>query len=290
MRKRNISFIVDKLLWFIILILPLLFAMVFTCASMNNYTLAVDSNSYIVDTYYRNDILSYNGSYGTGIYYLYFNGSLSGHFSSLPSNSWQSITLTDVASLYYEDEIIDTFYIDFEYKLQYGNVFNVRNFIFYDDEGYYDNIKFGGLQGTVLSNNNFVVDIQYKFSYYEGFPYFGDYGEGYYKFTSPFDFLSFNFYVGVNSTNIFNTYFNNLNYSLDSWFTFGERDIVYNAFNSIFGSQSNILPIFVEGSFIPKYLTYMAWIYVLHLAFDFLVFIPRLAHKWMGGVYKDEDS
>ena len=265
MRKRNISFIVDKLLWFIILILPLLFALVFTCSSMNNYQLEVsasESDNLSLVRYDFDDQFTYEFPFVSYEFYC---------------NVYQNLLVVSSSTTSIFIYTSDEDYLIFE--VISGDVYRLYN----DDNGL-------DIANGYLSNGfiYFCFFADYLYSCistdYPNSQSFGiccdDFGYCYYTLDV----------VIPQSDNIFKSYFANLNYSLDNWFTFGERDIVYNAFNSIFGSQSNIMPIFVEGSFIPKYLTYMSWIYVLHLAFDFLVFIPRLAHKWMGGVYKDEDS
>ena len=39
---------------------------------------------------------------------------------------------------------------------------------------------------------------------------------------------------------------------------------------------------------INKYLAYVAGVEVFHVMFDVVVFIPRLAHKWIGKAVQDE--
>ena len=269
MRKRNISFIVDKLLWFIILILPLLFALVFTCASMNNYQLEVSaSESDNAYDYVKYDLTT--DSYERSIYFYLFSTNLRNNCIYLPSDYDGSVFITtqyaDV-ELFYSSSSDGCFVNN-----DYGTILLSNDTLSFDSYIAYTFTSnwFSGLYWD-YENDGIFIGIYLELGGYDGFCYI---------LSSA---------IIPQSDNIFKTYFANLNYSLDNWFTFGERDIVYNAFNSIFGSQSNIMPIFVEGSFIPKYLTYMSWIYVLHLAFDFLVFIPRLAHKWMGGVYRDDE-
>lgn len=49
--------------------------------------------------------------------------------------------------------------------------------------------------------------------------------------------------------------------------------------SSIFG-ENGILPFFVSSD-ILIYMTYFISVFIIHLFVDFLLFIPRLAHKWM---------
>lgn len=62
---------------------------------------------------------------------------------------------------------------------------------------------------------------------------------------------------------------------------------IFDSLNSIFGA-SGTFPLFASADVIC-YMTYFISTFIIHLAVDFLLFIPRLAHKWMdclGG--KDE--
>ena len=55
--------------------------------------------------------------------------------------------------------------------------------------------------------------------------------------------------------------------------------IVYTTLLSIFGS-GGVLPFFASTDLII-YCTYFIDVLILHLLVDFVLFIPRLAHKWM---------
>lgn len=57
------------------------------------------------------------------------------------------------------------------------------------------------------------------------------------------------------------------------------NSVVYTTLVSICGS-AGVLPLF--GSLdILMYLTYFVNVFIVHLLVDFVLFIPRLAHKWM---------
>lgn len=57
------------------------------------------------------------------------------------------------------------------------------------------------------------------------------------------------------------------------------NSVVYTTLVSICGSVG-VLPLF--GSLdILIYLTYFVNVFIVHLLVDFVLFIPRLAHKWM---------
>lgn len=55
---------------------------------------------------------------------------------------------------------------------------------------------------------------------------------------------------------------------------------IYNVLNSLFGS-SGILHVFGDSSYILVILTYFASMVIIHLCIDFVLFIPRLCHKWL---------
>lgn len=61
---------------------------------------------------------------------------------------------------------------------------------------------------------------------------------------------------------------------------------VYTALEDIFG-VNGILPLFTgaTGTAVLSYMTYFVNVLIIHLAVDFLVFIPRLAHKWMDKLF-----
>lgn len=61
---------------------------------------------------------------------------------------------------------------------------------------------------------------------------------------------------------------------------------VYTVLDDIFGVDG-ILPLLTgqTGSAILSYLTYFANVLIIHLAVDFVLFIPRLAHKWLDKLF-----
>ncbi len=63
---------------------------------------------------------------------------------------------------------------------------------------------------------------------------------------------------------------------------FGVSDsgIVYSAINDIFGN-GGIFPLFADNTVLILYMSYFISVEIVHLFVDFLVFIPRLSHKWM---------
>lgn len=57
---------------------------------------------------------------------------------------------------------------------------------------------------------------------------------------------------------------------------------VFAGLSAVFGADG-VVPLFVgsTGVYLLYYATYFVIIWLLHLAVDFLVFIPRLCHKWL---------
>lgn len=58
------------------------------------------------------------------------------------------------------------------------------------------------------------------------------------------------------------------------------NNVIYNSFADLFG-PNGILPFFITNSAFLLYAFYFVMVEVLHLVIDCLVFIPRLAHKWL---------
>lgn len=57
--------------------------------------------------------------------------------------------------------------------------------------------------------------------------------------------------------------------------------LIYSCLDELFGS-AGILPLFSVGdNGVMLYMTYFVSCMLLHLAVDFLLFIPRIAHKFM---------
>lgn len=76
------------------------------------------------------------------------------------------------------------------------------------------------------------------------------------------------------------TFFNNLGLG------FITNNIILDGLRGLFG-VNGILPLFSTDSA----LYFMVWFicaFLVHLAVDFLLFIPRLAHKWLSVFCKDE--
>lgn len=66
-------------------------------------------------------------------------------------------------------------------------------------------------------------------------------------------------------------------------------NIVYKALSQIFSYTKSIMPemAFLSNS-MTQLFTWMIMIEILHIFFDVIVFIPRLAHKWISKAVQDD--
>lgn len=62
---------------------------------------------------------------------------------------------------------------------------------------------------------------------------------------------------------------------------------ILSTISGIFGA-SGVLPLF-QSTDILVYISYFVSVFVLHLLVDFVLFIPRLCHKWMKSLYGGND-
>ena len=62
---------------------------------------------------------------------------------------------------------------------------------------------------------------------------------------------------------------------------------IYDSLNSIFG-VGGTFPLFANADVIC-YMTYFISVFIIHLAVDFLLFIPRLCHRWMRCLGGDDE-
>lgn len=61
---------------------------------------------------------------------------------------------------------------------------------------------------------------------------------------------------------------------------------IYTSLDSIFGT-TGIMPLFTDSSML-QFFTYFISVFIAHLFVDFILFIPRLAHKWMSKCYQED--
>lgn len=67
-----------------------------------------------------------------------------------------------------------------------------------------------------------------------------------------------------------------------------DSGIIYNSLVDLFGS-SGILPLFsADNNAILLFLSYFVSVQIVHLAVDFLLFIPRIGHKYMNTFTQNE--
>jgi len=70
-------------------------------------------------------------------------------------------------------------------------------------------------------------------------------------------------------------------------FDYRQGNIFYSVLAQLFGANG-AFPLFVDSGGVILYLTYVLTMEVLHICFDVLVFIPRLAHKWISKAVQDD--
>ena len=68
---------------------------------------------------------------------------------------------------------------------------------------------------------------------------------------------------------------------------FSSNSVFSSLFSTIFGS-SGIFPLFSAQSGWLVFFSYLATIEVVHVLFDVMIFIPRLAHKWISKAVQND--
>lgn len=68
---------------------------------------------------------------------------------------------------------------------------------------------------------------------------------------------------------------------------FSSNSVFSSIFSSILG-PSGIFPVFSTQSGWLVFFSYLATVEVVHVLFDVMVFIPRLAHKWISKAVQDD--
>ena len=69
-------------------------------------------------------------------------------------------------------------------------------------------------------------------------------------------------------------------------FVFSSSNVVFTALNAVFGADG-IMPLFVDTSAL-YIMTWFVSMSIVHLFVDFLLFIPRLSHKFFDKLYQGE--
>lgn len=91
-----------------------------------------------------------------------------------------------------------------------------------------------------------------------------------------------------------------VNFNLEKYWTFGAfmQNVfgiyagTYNPFylilSQLFGQSSTIFPLLSQNGGLIHFFSYLCTIEVIHVCFDVIVFIPRLAHKWISKAVQDD--
>ena len=66
------------------------------------------------------------------------------------------------------------------------------------------------------------------------------------------------------------------------------KNPIASVFYRLFGDTSIIFPLVGPDQGILRFLIYASTMEVLHICFDVITFIPRLAHKWVSKVVQDD--
>lgn len=76
---------------------------------------------------------------------------------------------------------------------------------------------------------------------------------------------------------------------IDFFTEFGidNTNVIYTAFVQMFSSTSGYLPLISDTSTLFYMFTYMFIVVIMHLVFDILAFIPKLAHHYLN-YYKEK--
>ena len=70
-------------------------------------------------------------------------------------------------------------------------------------------------------------------------------------------------------------------------FNYQAGNVFYTVLARLFGA-GGVFPLFADSGGIVLYLTYVLTMEVLHVCFDVIVFIPRLAHKWISKAVQND--
>lgn len=68
---------------------------------------------------------------------------------------------------------------------------------------------------------------------------------------------------------------------------FSSNNVLSSVFSSILG-PSGIFPVFSTQSGWLVFFSYLGTVEIVHVLFDVVVFIPRLAHKWISKAVQDD--
>lgn len=86
--------------------------------------------------------------------------------------------------------------------------------------------------------------------------------------------------VDNSSVSIFSTVYDSFNSSFDLMGLNFDNDILYRALKQVF-VNGGILSVFNDISVLLKFACYYFYVHIIHLFIDCLLFIPKMAHKWI---------
>lgn len=77
---------------------------------------------------------------------------------------------------------------------------------------------------------------------------------------------------------------------VESAYGFGmlQNNMILEVINGMFGS-AGVMPLWSNDSYIPYFITYLCTIVLVQLVFDIIMFIPKLAHKYLHAWTQDEE-
>lgn len=93
--------------------------------------------------------------------------------------------------------------------------------------------------------------------------------------------IAFGIMLAVGQVTTFDSALSTLGLTID------ESSIAYTTLSSIIGA-GGILPMFASPGII-KFFVWFINVLIAHLLVDFILFIPRIAHKWMSYFYQDKE-
>lgn len=74
----------------------------------------------------------------------------------------------------------------------------------------------------------------------------------------------------------------------DYGFAIANDNLILTTINGLFGATGT-LPLWGVNSYVPYFITYLAVVVIVQLAYDVLIFVPKLAHKWIHTLTQDEE-
>lgn len=90
----------------------------------------------------------------------------------------------------------------------------------------------------------------------------------------------FNLYTNIDSERVFSQVW-------ESFFIIEPDNIVSQALNDI-SAYFRMDYLLGSHSFLNNFFTYYIYVVIFHILVDVLLFIPKLAHKWIGGFINEE--